>query len=118
MALTFRGFREVNQRRDKEVFGDCLGTWSLSDWATALAGETGEFCNLVKKIRRGDFSIEEVRQDLANELVDIFGYLDHTANSLGIDLDYAIAHKFNRVSAVKGFDCVIEDEVVDGISTC
>src|SRR5215472_18727036 len=34
------------------------GNWALSQWSNAAAGEMGETCNLVKKIERGDYTLD------------------------------------------------------------
>lgn len=54
-----------------------------------LAGEVGEFANLVKKIDRGtaDPSSDVVRYDLAMELADIFIYTLTIAALLQVDLE-------------------------------
>ncbi len=70
-------------------FGDQAAHRSISHMALALAGETGEFCNLVKKIDRGslNFGDAHVKFDLAMELTDVFVYLLNLAGMMGIDLE-------------------------------
>ena len=87
--------------------------WSLSDWATAVAGELGEACNLIKKLNRlrdgvagnEGRELDQVflRLCLAEELADTFTYLDLLATAAGVDLAKAVAMKFNAVSAKNGF---------------
>ena len=72
--------------------------WSLGEWMTAMTGEVGEAANLIKKIRRGDFSLEYARPELAKELADVLIYLDLLAHRAGIDLADAVRQKFNEVS--------------------
>lgn len=72
--------------------------WSLSDWMNAVSGEVGEAANIIKKIRRGDLSIEEARPALAKEFADILTYLDITAMQAGVNLGEATIEKFNEVS--------------------
>ncbi|MBA9077608.1 MazG nucleotide pyrophosphohydrolase domain-containing protein [Rufibacter quisquiliarum] len=76
------------------VYHNCLD-WSLADWSNAIAGETGEMCNLIKKIRRGD-SIDV--KDVGKELADIVIYADLLADQLGLDLGECVRQKFNEVS--------------------
>lgn len=59
--------------------------------ALALAGETGELCNVVKKIQRGslDHTAAGVKHSLAMELVDVFTYTLVLAGLLHIDLEAA-----------------------------
>lgn len=104
-TLTFDALREANVRRcNSSVFGGTkdethLQDWTPTDWACAVAGEVGEACNLIKKLRRGDnIPIEEV----AKELADVTCYLDLLAARLGIDLGAAVVAKFNEVSARVG----------------
>ncbi len=107
-GLSFNVLREENKRRmpqfknakgepahDKEDGSD----WSLNDWLTAVTGELGEAANVLKKVRRGDFTINQAMPELADELADVATYLDILANQCGIDLGKAIIEKFNRVSA-------------------
>lgn len=73
----------------------CRTEWSLADWSNALAGETGELCNIIKKIRRGDdIDVKEAGKELA----DIVIYADLIASQLGLDLSECIVQKFNEVS--------------------
>lgn len=69
--------------------------WTLADWSNAIAGETGEMCNLIKKIRRGD-NVDV--QDVGRELADIVIYADILADKLGLNLSDCIQQKFNEVS--------------------
>lgn len=75
--------------------------WSLADWSNAIAGETGEMCNLIKKIRRGD-NIDV--QDVGRELADIVIYADLLADQLGLSLANCVQQKFNEVSDRIGSD--------------
>ncbi len=72
--------------------------WSLSDWCNATLGELGEAANIIKKIRRGDVTLEEVRPALAKELADVACYLDILAFRAGVDLGEAVITKFNEIS--------------------
>ena len=93
-GLTFNELRQANVERCEQSFHQ-VNDWSPTDWATALAGEIGEACNLIKKRRRG----EEVADELiAHELADAVTYIDLLAARLGIDLGEAVRAKFNLVS--------------------
>jgi len=96
--LTFSHLAEQNLRRCEEAFHG-IDRWSPTDWGCALAGETGELCNLLKKLRRGD---QVDMEDVADELADVICYADLTATRLGIDLAEAVRRKFNRVSEKRG----------------
>jgi NTP pyrophosphatase (non-canonical NTP hydrolase) len=92
--MNLRDLRKKNLQRCEESFYP-LNDWSLTDWATAVAGETGELCNLIKKIRRGD-KIET--EAVADEIADVVIYLDLLAARLGLDLENCVKNKFNKVS--------------------
>ncbi len=100
MALTFEQLRQANAARCGESFHE-LDAWSPADWAVAMAGECGEACNLVKKMRRQhpyDAPPEELTSMLADEIADLVIYADLLASRMRIDLGAAIARKFNVVS--------------------
>lgn len=81
--------------------------WSLGEWCNAVTGELGEAANLIKKVQRGDYTLEECRQDLADEFADIVTYLDILAMRAGVDLGEAVRSKFNMVSRRVGSDVFI-----------
>lgn len=92
--LDFDKMRKANRERTEGSFHP-VDTWSPSDWATAVVGELGEACNLIKKLRRGQSILIS---DVAEELADTVLYLDLLSDSLGIDLASAIVYKFNKTS--------------------
>lgn len=85
--------------------------WSTADWSNAMCGEAGELANVVKKLRRhecglannGDPTPDELREKAADEIADVFLYLNLLAEKLGIDMPAAIVDKFNRVSELQEF---------------
>ena len=81
--------------------------WKLSAWSNATLGELGEAANIIKKIERGDTTLEDVKGKLADELADAVIYLDLLAFRAGIDLGNATMDKFNRVSERVGCDVTI-----------
>jgi NTP pyrophosphatase (non-canonical NTP hydrolase) len=85
------------------AYAPCL-EWTLADWSNAIAGETGEMCNMIKKIRRGD-AIDP--KEVGKELADIIIYADILASLLGLDLSDCIVQKFNEVSDRVGSDVKI-----------
>ena len=103
-GLNFAELRNTNVRRcDANFFG--LYEWSPTDWGCALAGEVGELCNLLKKMRRGeDIKVE----DVGRELADVVIYADLLAARLGISLARAIPKKFNETSVKVGSDILLE----------
>jgi len=127
MGLTFGQLRAANISRlpqFKNAKGEPAHSepdgsdWLLSGWSNAVEGELGEVeealedfivfgrlqkhlgrnANLIKKIERGDVTLEEKRQALADELADVQTYLDILAFRCGIDLGEATVKKWNEVS--------------------
>jgi NTP pyrophosphatase (non-canonical NTP hydrolase) len=71
-------------------FGDTVNIeGAIPHHALALAGEVGEFANIVKKIDRGSLDSREprVRHDLAMELTDVLIYVLNLGALLRIDLE-------------------------------
>ena len=110
-GLKFNALREANARRighfrnskggvahDKKDGSD----WTLSDWITAITGELGELANIVKKVRRGDYTIEEARPMIERETADVNIYLDIFAKQAGFNLGDAIIKTFNKKSKEVG----------------
>lgn len=87
--------------------------WTLSDWMMAATGELGETANVLKKILRGDYTLEEKREELGREIADVVTYLDILANQAGIDLGRAVLDKFNEISVRAGSDVRIKDDGSD-----
>lgn len=82
-----------------------LSDWELTDWATAAAGEMGEVCGVVKKIRRISSNSEDaldafpdLLEPLGDEIANVVIYLDLLATRAGINLASAIRRKFNATS--------------------
>lgn len=110
-GLTFNTLRGGNTARLPE-FRDRHGRiahskadgsdWALSAWSNAVCGELGEAANIIKKVERGDCTLDEARQMLADELADVVIYLDLLAFRAGINLGEAVVDKFNRTSVRVG----------------
>lgn len=105
--LTFGNVRDANRARVERWHpGFPNDGWTGPDWATAAAGEMGEVCGAVKKLRRLDSGIDESntpgRQDLvdhlAKEIGDTYLYLDLLAAYYGLDTAECIVLAFNKVS--------------------
>jgi NTP pyrophosphatase (non-canonical NTP hydrolase) len=85
--------------------------WNGGDWGNALAGETGEACNIVKKLRRLEAGYPDRDHkesadrlaDLANEIADVYLYLDLLAQYYGLSVEACLPPKFNAVSLRQGF---------------
>lgn len=104
------GFDELRRanvlRATREIFGHSLEDWSPVEWAVAIAGETGEMCNLVKKEHRGD---EVDQAEIGKEIADIVIYCDLMAARYGFDLGELVRGKFNEVSDRVGCDIKIQE---------
>ncbi|MEM6750743.1 MAG: hypothetical protein AAF612_09760 [Planctomycetota bacterium] len=101
--LRFDVLRLHNTQRSSEVFHP-VNEWSPTDWACAMAGEAGETCNLVKKLRRGE---PVAPHEIGKELADVVIYADLLAARLGLDLGRCVVEKFNEVSRRTGSKILI-----------
>lgn len=105
-------FRSINVTRAKEGF-KCYDNQPLSYWTTALAGEVGELCNMIKKIQRVEMggvdggssykASDITKEKLKEEIGGIAIYLDLLASLLDIELGNAMADTFNQKSTQQGF---------------
>lgn len=59
-------------------------------------GELGETSNIIKKIVRGDFKLEEVKDDLSEEIIDVFIYIIKLSYQLNIDIEREFLKKLNK----------------------
>lgn len=109
-ALTFVALRIANVARCEDSF-HTVDAWSVAEWAVAFAGEAGEACNAVKKLRRHADGLNTAKDPaterecvnaIAEELADTIIYADLLAARLGIDLGQAVREKFNAVSELRG----------------
>ena len=85
----------------------------ITYWTTALMGEGGELCNMVKKMERvahggidggSTYTAASLsKEDLAEEIGGIFIYLNLLSGLLGIDMEDAIIETFNSKSKKYGF---------------
>jgi len=106
-GLTFNTLRSANVERLKE-FKNSRGQpahtkedgsdWCLAQWSNAVLGELGEAANIIKKIERGDITLDDARPALAKEFADIQAYLDLLAFRAGVNLGEATMKKWNEIS--------------------
>ena len=61
-----------------------------------LLGELGEFANVVKKIKRGDFTLLDKKREPDEELADVFIYLIKISNQLGVDFESNFLQKLEK----------------------
>jgi NTP pyrophosphatase (non-canonical NTP hydrolase) len=110
-GLTFNTLRggntarlpEFRNNRGEVAHSQADGSdWSLNDWMTACLGELGEAANVLKKVRRGDLTLDEARPLLRQEFADVVIYLDILSKQAGIDLGEAVMLTFNAKSVKVG----------------
>jgi len=106
-------FQKVNESRKMRWHKD--GDWEYDSWTNAMAGETGEACNITKKMRRlmtdlpnkedglDVSNLEELKYKLSKEVADsiIYGLL--ILSKLGIDASEIIADVYDQKSIEYGF---------------
>ena len=75
-TMTFAVLREANiarlprfkNKKGEPAHSQPDGSdWVLSTWCNAILGELGELANLVKKVERGDLTLDEAREALGKE---------------------------------------------------
>jgi|ERR1051326_5464323 NTP pyrophosphatase (non-canonical NTP hydrolase) len=113
--FSFEELSKVNLERCQRWHKEGLNNWSTSDWAVAMAGESGEVFNTIKKLNRIRSEIlnknshdqidseQEAIHRIGEELADMLLYADLLAQSLGLSLENEIVKKFNSVSERYGF---------------
>lgn len=102
---TYEKLRDANRARQAEW--DKEGGITLSYRGNELAGETGEVCNVIKKLERERLGIRGSRDTvdhLAEELGDVVICADLIAMVENINLDQAVANKFNATSEKVGLE--------------
>ena len=107
MKLDLAALRPVNVQRAREGF-KCYDNQPLTYWTTALAGEVGELCNMIKKMQRverggidggSSYTAKDISKEmLKEEIGGIAIYLDLLASLLDISLEEAIIDTFNSKS--------------------
>lgn len=112
MQLNLEAMRPINVQRAKEGFR-CYDNQPLTYWTTALAGEVGELCNMIKKMQRvekggvdggSSYTAKDINKEmLKEEIGGIVIYIDLLASLLDIDLGEAITETFNKKSEQMGF---------------
>lgn len=78
-----------------EVISD-KNTEPLEHLIVCMLGEFGEFSNIVKKIKRGDFNLLEKKEELNEEFIDMFIYMIKIANQLNINIEDEYIKKMKK----------------------
>ena len=106
--LTFHQFAEINRERAAVWHNNT--PWTTDQWATAVTGEWGEACNVLKKLNRASDGIvgnsktvAELEHQLAEEIADTVTYLFLFADACGVNIAGSAIRKFNKVSEKHGF---------------
>lgn len=66
---------------------ECGTTEGIAYTTMGLVGEAGEIANKNKKILRGDYQAEDIREDIAAELGDVLWYISMVAYEFGLSLE-------------------------------
>lgn len=91
----------VEGSRVRNLLWDPEGKLTPLFFGNELAGETGEACNIIKKIEREKLGIKgstATIDDLAKELADVLICVANIAWSYNINLAQATKDKFNETS--------------------
>ena len=105
MELTLKCLCDANLARQREWCPDNFP--DLSFRGNELAGETGEACNIIKKLERerhGWRGSRATKEQLADELADVVIAASLTAMTADINLDAAVIAKFNETSRKYGLN--------------
>lgn len=118
---------QYKNRRGEPAHSEPDGSdWLFSAWSNATSGEIGELSEAIlfmmlvkasgkaadhiKKIERGDKTLEQARAEVAKELADVLTYLDLLAAQLDINLGEATIKKFNEISERVGSSIFINED--------
>lgn len=104
--VSFAMLREANLARREVWHSGNVERWMLVDWTNELAGETGEACDVVKKIRRLETGVTkrgprtkgELYEALWKEIADVVIVADLVGAEAGFSLGTAVRAKFNEVT--------------------
>lgn len=84
--MNLEAIKQQCRQDSLDWFGEELAN-NLPHMVLALCGECGELANLVKKLQRKDFNIDDKLDDIAEETVDVFIYLMNIAALIGLDME-------------------------------
>jgi len=112
MKLDLTKFSELNRNRAVEGFKTYKNV-PLTYWTTALMGEGGELCNMIKKMERvahggidggSTYTAASITKEMIEEEIGgIAIYLDLLSGLLDISLEEAIVKTFNSKSEKYNF---------------
>lgn len=101
---TFEDFINYQRDFDKKHFGKFDWGQKIDDenidilefLLISILGELGETSNIVKKVLRGDATLQEMRPSLNEEITDIFIYLLKLIYQLDIDIAQEYLSKMQK----------------------
>lgn len=104
MSLTIHEIKKLQEEFDSKhkgrtPFNEKINSKNievLEHLIVCMVGEIGEFSNIIKKVSRGDFSLEENKEHLSEELADVFIYLIKISNQSEIDIEKAFIEKLEK----------------------
>lgn len=106
-GFDLKRFRALSIERAEKGFKTYKNV-PITFWTTALAGELGELCNMIKKIERvnnggidvgSSYTAATITPEMIKEeFGGIFIYLDLLASLMGVNLEEAIIETFNEKS--------------------
>lgn len=106
--------RAASIARDREMLKHLNNIqFSLSFRGNELAGETGEVCNILKKLDRERLGVVGSRatiEQLGDELADVIICTDLIAMDLNIDLIPITYRKFNKTSSERNLSTFLFPE--------
>jgi len=74
-------------------------SWNLEYLTLGLTSEAGEVAGKVKKIIRGDYTLEDIAVPLANEVGDTIWYCSQILKYLGIPLETVMRNNIQKLQA-------------------
>ena len=90
-------FARMAKERNHKHIPKLNGDWEYH--LISMAGECGEILNILKKVKRGDFSFNaELRDEIAEEIADVVTYCFLAQSELGVDAEKTIMEKFEKVN--------------------
>lgn len=105
--IDLKKFRKISVERAKNGFKTYENV-PITFWTTAIAGEVGELCNMVKKMERvkhggidagSSYTAASITPHMIKEEIGgIFIYLDLLASLWGFSMEEAIVSTFNEKS--------------------
>jgi NTP pyrophosphatase (non-canonical NTP hydrolase) len=105
MSLTLKEIKKIQKEFDLTHSVNGKGFYrninednihELEHLAVCLTGEMGEFCNILKKVVRGDFPLNSAKVGMSEELADVFIYLIKISNQFDVDLETEFLKKVSK----------------------